>query len=489
MTAGPVVATPSSAESLRAALLRGSAWTLLVVVAALLLRLISNVVLWRLLSAEAFGLMGIVGALIIGVSMLLDVGIGPSIIQHERGDDPKYLNTAWTIQVLRGLGLFAITCLLAVPVAHFYHHAELAPLIVAAATLLLFQAFNSTKMFSAPRGLAFAQVSLIDMSAQLTGTLATIAVAWLTRSVWALTVSWVIPGALRLALGHLLLPGMRNRFLWDRSAVTDLMHFGRWVFLGTSLTFLAMQSDQLIFGKVLTISELGVYGIATTWATIPLNVLARVFGTVALPVLSRAKNRNEAVGPVFRDTREHLLLPGAWATSGLIAGASPLIRLLYDQRAAEAIWIIPILAMGGWFVMLENSNGNAALALGRPKWVAAANSAKVIALTVLVPLGVWLGAFPGAIVGWSAADVFKYLVSAVGAVRLGVGGWRRDLALSAGIVIVTLGTEALRKALGTASNAPIVDAAVVAFVVTSGWLVIWAVRARWHPGPKLSGTL
>ena len=284
-----------------------------------------------------------------------------------------------------------ITCLLAVPVAHFYHHSELAPLIVAAATLLLFQAFNSTKMFSAPRGLAFAQVSLIDMSAQLTGTLATIAVAWLTRSVWALTVSWVIPGALRLALGHLLLPGMRHRFLWDRSAVTDLMHFGRWVFLGTSLTFLAMQSDQLIFAKVLTISELGVYGIATTWATIPLNVLRGCSEPSRFRCSAGPRTETKRWVLCSGDTREHLLLPGAWATSGLIAGASPLIRLLYDQRAAEAIWIIPILAMGGWFVMLENSNGNAALALGRPKWVAAASSAKVIALTVLVPLGVWLG--------------------------------------------------------------------------------------------------
>ena len=66
-------------------MLRGSVWTLLQYGGAQVLRLISNLVLWRLLTPDAFGLMALVGALMVGVNMFSDVGIGPSVIQHRRG--------------------------------------------------------------------------------------------------------------------------------------------------------------------------------------------------------------------------------------------------------------------------------------------------------------------------------------------------------------------------------------------------------------------
>src|SRR6266498_2298504 len=110
-------------------LARGSLWALLGHESGQLLRLAGNLVLWRLLYAEAFGLMAIVNVFMQGLAMFSDVGIGPSIIQHERGDEDRYLNTAWTIQVARGLCLFAVATVTAVPVARFYGQPELASLI------------------------------------------------------------------------------------------------------------------------------------------------------------------------------------------------------------------------------------------------------------------------------------------------------------------------------------------------------------------------
>src|SRR5438067_1658543 len=108
------VAAPASMKS---RLVRGSVWALVGHAGSQALRLGGNLVLWRLLHAEAFGLMAIVNVLMQGLAMFSDVGIGPSIIQNERGGDPKYLDTAFTIQALRGFALFAVATAAAVPVA------------------------------------------------------------------------------------------------------------------------------------------------------------------------------------------------------------------------------------------------------------------------------------------------------------------------------------------------------------------------------------
>ena len=96
-------------------LARGSLWALLGYGGSQILRLAGNLVLWRLLYAEAFGLMAIVNVFMQGLAMFSDVGIGPSIIQNERGDDPDYLDTAWTIQALRGGALFVVAVIFADP--------------------------------------------------------------------------------------------------------------------------------------------------------------------------------------------------------------------------------------------------------------------------------------------------------------------------------------------------------------------------------------
>jgi Polysaccharide biosynthesis protein len=69
--------------------------------------------------------MAIVNTFIVGLAMFSDIGIGQNVIRHERGDDPDFLNTIWTIQVVRGLILAVIATLAAVPIARFYHQPEL----------------------------------------------------------------------------------------------------------------------------------------------------------------------------------------------------------------------------------------------------------------------------------------------------------------------------------------------------------------------------
>src|SRR6056297_1388295 len=93
------------------------------------LRLASNLVLTRLLFPEAFGIMAIVQVVLGGVAMFSDIGIRASIVQNPRGDEPDFLNTAWTVQIIRGIFLGLIVFFSAGSVATFYEEQILADIL------------------------------------------------------------------------------------------------------------------------------------------------------------------------------------------------------------------------------------------------------------------------------------------------------------------------------------------------------------------------
>jgi O-antigen/teichoic acid export membrane protein len=255
--------------------------------------------------------------------------------------------------------------------------------------------------------------------------------ALLHRSVWALVAGGLAGSITKLVVSHAALPGTRNRFQWDAAAARSILRFGRWIFVSTILGFLANQSDRLIFGKMVPLATLGIYNIGLMVATLAPLTLGHLGGTVAFPLFSKALNRGEPLAPVFRRFRWPMLLLSGWILSGLIGGGSVAIDLLYDERYAEAGWIVQLLSVGGWFMVLEAINGAGVLALGKPRWWAASGAGKLLGMLVLIPAGYAAAGFPGAVAGFAAADVGRYLVSAFGARREGLPGWPQDLGATA----------------------------------------------------------
>jgi len=415
---------------------RGSTWTLVGYGSSQALRLLGNLILWRLLYAEAFGLMALVNVFMQGLVMFSDIGIGPGIIQSDRGEDPRYLNTAWTIQILRGWALCLAACLLAWPIALFYKEPQLVHLIPVAALGSVISGFNSTSLFTQTRKIHLGKLTAVDLLSQIVSLVVTVAWAWFHRTVWALVIGGLASNIVRLILTHKYLPGIRNRVLWDRECVGALLRFGRWIFLSTLLTFMVMQSDRLIFGKLIPIGLLGVYSIALTWAILPISVVGGVLGAVVFPVLSRLHQSGKDFSEAYLKARLPWAILAGWASAGLIAGGPTLIRLLYDSRATSAGWVIQILAAGTWLLVLETSNGVALLALGQPKWVAAGNAAKLIGMLFLIPLGFSSYSFPGAVAGFAASELLRYTTSVIGSRRYKVACLGQDLRLTT-LTIVT----------------------------------------------------
>jgi O-antigen/teichoic acid export membrane protein len=409
---------------------RGTLWSLAGYGGSQALRFGGNLILTRMLLPEAFGLMALLNALLQGLQLFSDIGIGPSIIQNKRGDDPAFLDTAWTVQVLRGLVLWGVACAIALPFAAFYGDPILAWILPISGLTALLAGFNSSRIFSMYRHVDLARVSTLELGSQGAGIAVMIAFALVDRSIWALVAGGLAGSLTKLLLSHTILPGLANHFRFDRSALGPMLRFGRWIFFSTVLTFLVGQSDRLVFGKMVPLAMLGVYSVGSMIATMPATALGRMASSVYFPVYSRVHNSGRDLGSAFASVRRPALVLAGWMIAGLGGGGAAAVNLLYDERYAQAGWILQLLALGSWFTVLESTNSAALMARGQAHWVAASNAGKLAGMVVLIPIGFAWGGFPGAVAGLAASDLFKYAVSAVAATRAGLRGWPQDVRLT-----------------------------------------------------------
>ena len=77
--------------------------------------------------------------------------------------------------------------------------------------------------------------------------------AWYFRSAYALAVASVLSSVLFTVLSYRLLDGPASRFHWDKRVVQTILQFGKWVFLSTLFTFLAMQIDRLALARTMSL--------------------------------------------------------------------------------------------------------------------------------------------------------------------------------------------------------------------------------------------
>lgn len=386
------------------------------------LRLASNLILTRLLFPEAFGLMALVLVWLMGLGLFSDVGITPSILHSKRGDDRDFLNTAWTMQIIRGVGLWVTACLLAFPMAWVYDEPMLTQILPVAALLLLFNGFRPTRMITANRHLNLGRLTLLEAAVQVVGVSSGVILAVLTGSIWSLVAAGVIGAAAELVIYGLFLPGERNRLRWEPKAVKELFSFGKWMFLSTACGFFFLQADKLLIGKFIPLDAFGVYNIGFFLAAFPMMLGTMVTQKVLIPIYREAPPRESRANFLklrkMRFLASAALIPmvGIFALLGVW-----IVGVLYDPRYVNAGAVVVVLACAQIPAILVLTYDQAALAAGDSKRFFVLSAVRAVVMVACLLVGLQSGGLLGALVGQGVA----YLVIYPGVVWLArhMGAW------------------------------------------------------------------
>ena len=368
------------------------------------LRLGSNLILTRLLFPEAFGVMAMVSVFLMGLAMFSDVGVGPAIMQSKRGDDRDFLNTAWTIQIIRGTCLFLVAVALTWPMALYFGEPDLVWYLPVAALTQLILGFQPTRYETANRHLRAGRVTVLDMTTQVIGVVIAIALAWWWQSVWALVISGVISAAAQVILFDLFLPGERNKLRWEAEARHELIHFGKWVFLSTIAGFAIGQADKVVIGGYLGTHDFGIYNIGFFWASFPLMMGSVVVRKVMIPIY------RESPPGASRENFLRLRRMRVLATTGMIALVMVpaffgqwLIAWLYDPRYLAAGGVVVLISAMQIPAIIGVTYDQAALAAGDSKRFFVLAATRAVFVVAGMVLGITYWGLPGALAGQGAA--------------------------------------------------------------------------------------
>ena len=374
-------------SSLKALAIKGSVWTLAGHGGLLMIRMVRSIIMTRLLFPEVYGLMTLVWAVLYGLQMFADTGIVTTIIRDPRGDDPDFLNTAFTTNVMRGVLLWVISCLIAYPVAAIYHQPVLAQLLPVTGLTALIHGFVSTAMYTRRRHMDFKRLTLLDLSNEAVTFVVVVVWAYLSRNVWALVGGAVISQIYLVVASHVYLPGIRNKFRWDRSALNTFMGFGKWIYLSSVVYFLSTQSDRFLLGRYLDMIHLGVYGTATVLSGAVLAVVLKINSDVLYPAYSRVAHEGPGrMRQVVLRTRlavdAGMILPIA----ALMLLGSHVVALLYDPRYHDAGWMLQVLCVRLLLVATLSNSESCLIALGHPKYSFLQNLCRTVAMFIAIPV-------------------------------------------------------------------------------------------------------
>ena len=404
-----------SHPTLRTLAIRATFWTLLSHGAGQVLRMVSNVCLTWLLVPEIFGVMGLVQVLVTALNMFSDAGLNAGVVYHKRGDEANFLDTAWTMQVFRGGLLWLATCIIAWPAAVFYDQPMLLWLLPIVGATSLIAGFRSIAGFILTRRVIVKPLVWRHIAAQAVSLIVMLIVAIWTRSVWVLVIGQFVTTILDVLLSFTVMKEGRPRFHLDRGAVGDLYRFGRWIFVGTALTFFLQHGDRAVLGKLISEAELGVYVIAALLARAPIEILLRLTAQVLFPIYSRSANENRA-RLMHRLVRARIgvlaaLLP---LTCGLSIAGPFIVDLLYREEFHDAGWMLRILAIGASMTVINISAAGAILAVGD----SFQHMINQIARGVLLIAGMWIGwhysGLPGLLMGMTISKVLEYPIITIG---------------------------------------------------------------------------
>ncbi|MCA9288890.1 MAG: oligosaccharide flippase family protein [Phycisphaerales bacterium] len=423
--ADPASRTPSlKSRAIKGTLIWGVAYVFMQV-----LRLGGNVWLAALLAPWTFGLVAIARAIQQGLTMFTELGIRPALIQSARSDD-DFVNTAWTLGLIRGGAIWLCASALAYPMALFYARDELVTLVPLLSLTAVLAGMQSTRSVTMNRELREGPRAAMEVGTAALSRAVMIAWAYASPTPWALVAGTIAGSLATVLISHTLLPGEINRIRLEKAAMRAIMKFGTWIFVGTMIAFLGQQLDKVMLGKLDGLNMLGVYTMALALCAIPREVLGTIAVKILYPVMAEmAREAPRHYARRVARIRSMILPLGMACILGVVFASPWFFTLLYRESYHDAAWIAPLACAGVWVAILNASTNKALLALGKTRALAVAGLIRVVVTAAACLAGYDLLGVAGFVLGVAAGALGEHASNLFTLSRCGLNlAWRDTLA-------------------------------------------------------------
>ena len=374
-------------DSLLARTASGAGWVIGWRMATRLLGLLSTLVLARVLGPGDFGLVALASGFTQTVDALTDFSVNEAIVRDPAPDRPLY-DTAFTMSLTRGLVTTAVVAGVAWPAAAFFHEPRLAPVLFALALASLVGALENVRSADLVRTFQFGREFRLWTLPRVVQVAATIGVALLFRSYWALVFGIVLGRLLRTGLSYVMIPYLPR---FSLAAWRRILGFTTWSWAVWLTVVVRDRVDTFLIGRIFTPAQVGVYALGAEIAALPTTELIESLARACFPSFAQLRNQGLSAGSAY----VRLLGAGAMlafpAGSGIAAVADPLVRLAFGPGWLDAIPMIQILSTAACLGVIGSLSGTLFSAFGLLRVsftvLCTVTVARAVLLVLLVPGG------------------------------------------------------------------------------------------------------
>ena len=369
-------AEPESA--LASKMISGSFWMVGLRLARRSVGLISAIVLARILAPADYGLVA-VGLLCISLfEVLTEFGVRANLVR-ERRHDVALLSTAWTLEVLRGL-VISIVVFAAAPVAAaFFNQPGAVPIVRAMSLIPLLRSVANIKIVYFQREMEFHKQFAYQLCGIVGGLGTAVAAAIILRNAWALVLGQLAASLISSVLSYVFFPEF-PRICFNGRALAGLYSFGKWVFVGSILSYFALEGDKYFTGRLFGVAVLGAYKLASMTTNIIVQEFGKSVTQVFFPAYSKISGDTRALRKVFIQAYGSLLSIIAPLCLGLSVAAADFVGVVLGNKWLEIVPLLQLLAIAGFARTLFISGGGLSYALNKPNYNAICEAGRAMIL-------------------------------------------------------------------------------------------------------------
>jgi PST family polysaccharide transporter len=413
--------------SLTAGTVSGAAWLMGMRTVYQIASLLTVAILARLLSPSAYGTMAMAVVLVNLATIVKDFGI-PSAIVQRKAIDQRFLSSVFWMVLLFNTTI-TLTLFAAAPfVAAFFRQPEVEPLLRVLSVIFTINALSSVQYALLARELQTREWATIDTVALVVGYAASIIAALGGAGIWSLVVSRVVCSAVETLLiwtRHPWWPRLTIR----REDIRTIAGFGVGFTGSGMLAYLSRNADNIIVGRFLGSTQLGLYQACYTLMTYPIQAVTAWSG-VLFPAFSRLQDETARLQQAVLRAATCAALCFFPMIVGLTVTADLAVRCLLGPQWTGAGDVLRILAPIGLLQSATSVTGQIFVSQGRTdlmlRWGLASAVANVASFVVGLPWGI-----RGIALAYAAANVLMWHPVVAAQLRL--------IGLSPGALLKALG--------------------------------------------------
>ncbi len=376
-------------DSLNTKVKTATKWSAITEVAAKLVTPITSMILARLLTPEAFGVVTTLTMIIAFAEIFTDAGFQKYLVQHEfkdAQDQDESTNVAFWSNLAMSLFFWGVIAIFADPLAAVVGNPGLGHVLIVACVNIPIAAFSSIQAALYKRNLDYKTLFKVRIISTFIPLLVTVPLAFWLRSYWALIIGTITVHS----VNAILLTGYskwKPRWYYSITKLKEMFSFTVWSLVEAISIWLTHYVDVFIVGTMLSQYYLGLYKTSSSLVGQIMGLITAITTSILFSALSRLQNNEKEFQQLFFRFQKIVGLLVIPLGVGLFIFSDLATELLLGDQWSEASGFVGLWGLTSSItIILSHYSSEVYRAKGKPKLSVLAQVLHIIVLwpTILI---------------------------------------------------------------------------------------------------------